>query len=98
MITVVTRLVAEGGRAADLEAVLFALCEKSLRPALGCTGAEVSRSAHSDRHFLLLAHFADARRHAEHAASEGWAEALPRLMDCLEGLPDIEIYEVLPGS
>ena len=97
-ITVVTRLVAAKGRETDLQAVLCALCEQSLRPAPGCTEAEVSCSAHSDRHFLLLTRFVDARSHADHAASEAWADALPGLMDCLEGLPDIEIYQALSGA
>lgn len=94
MITVTTRLLAAEGREDELQGALEAICAAALETP-GCCLSEASKSAHDSRRFLLLACFADAGAHAAHANSESFAQALPGLMDCLEGLPDIEIYEDL---
>jgi len=94
VITVTTRLLAAEGREDELEGTLLAICGTSLASP-GCDRSEVSKSAHNSRRFLLLARFADADAQAAHANSESFAQALPALMDCLEGLPDIEVYEDL---
>ena len=94
MITVTTRLLAAEGREAELRAALQAICAATLASP-GCRRCEASKSAHNPRRFLLIACFADASAHAAHANSESFAQALPALMDCLEGLPDIEVYEPL---
>ena len=93
MITVTTKLRAAEGRAEELAERLAALCGESLLASPGCRRAEVSRSVHDERRFLLLTRFDDDAAHAAHANSESHAAALPGLMDCLEGLPEIEIYE-----
>jgi quinol monooxygenase YgiN len=95
VITVTTKLLAAESRAAELASLLADLCAKTLESTDGCRRSEVSRSAHDERRFLLLTCFDDAGAHANHANSELYTAALPGLMDCLEGLPDIEIYEDL---
>ena len=92
MITVTTKLLAAESRVEELAGLLVDLCKASLQTP-GCRRSQVSRSAHDERRFLLLGVFDDSDAHAAYSNSPVFAEALPGLMDCLEGLPDIEIYE-----
>jgi quinol monooxygenase YgiN len=93
VITVTTKLLAADGRADELAGLLAELCISTLKSMPGCRRSECSRSAHDERRFLLLTSFEDEEAHAAHANSQAFADALPGVMDCLEGLPDIEIYE-----
>jgi len=90
VITVTMRLLAAEGKAAELAGLLEELCAVP-----GCLRNEVSRSAHDERRFLVLMAFEDEAAQAAHSNSEGYTRALPSVMECLEGLPDIEIYEEL---
>ena len=98
MVTVVMRLVAAEDRAPELARALQALRDESLAQASGCLRAAVSISSHSPRHFLLLADFEDEASHAAHANSEAYASTLAAVMDCLEGVPRIELYGDLAGA
>jgi quinol monooxygenase YgiN len=93
VITVTTKLLAAESRAAELADLLADLCAKTLETTPGCRRSEISRSIHDERRFLLITCFDDEGAQAHQANSEAYAAALPGLMDCLEGLPDIEIYE-----
>lgn len=93
MITVTTKLLAAEGREDALLALLRDLCAQMVEKAPGCRRSEVSRSSHDDRRFLLLWCFEDAGSHVAHANSDAYAQLLPSLMELLEGLPDIELYE-----
>ena len=95
MITVTTKLLAAPGRAAELAGLLADLCVKTLEFAPSCRRSEACRSDHDESRFLLATRFDDAATHAAHANSEAYAQALPGLMDCLEVLPDVEIYQDL---
>lgn len=89
------RLWAAEGREAELAGVLQKLCDDMRGSTPGCSRSEASRSAHDPRRFLLLTCFADEVAYADHANSESYGEILPALMDCLEALPEIEIYQDL---
>ena len=93
MITVTTRLLAAEGRDLELAGLLSDLCGKMVESTPGCRRSEVTRSVHDPRRYLLLWCFEDAAAHAAHANSESYSQALPALMDCLEGVPEIELYE-----
>ena len=92
------RLVAAEARAPELARALQALRDESLERAAGCLRAVVSISSHSPRHFLLLADFEDEASHEAHANSEAYTRTLAAVMDCLEGVPRIELYEDLPHA
>ena len=93
MLAVTSRLKVKKGREADLERVTLALAEKALANEKGCHGFQLRRSKHDAQIYELLERYDDDEALASHSNSEHLRDAIPALMDCLEGLPVVALFE-----
>jgi len=95
VIAVTSRLVARPGREPQLEKLLGELAAQVRSREAGCALFLAARSPHDPRIFLLIERYVDALAHAAHANAEHFAAALPDLMECLEGHPEIALFHEL---
>lgn len=94
--TVTTRLLAKPGREEELAAVLTRFAATVRGAEGGCLEYRLARSQHDARHFLVVERYRDAEALAAHANSGHLREVLPELMECLESLPDVGVFDDLP--
>jgi len=93
VVAIVSRLVSRPGRGEELAGIVRELAEKVRANEPGCLDYRLVRSRHAPDAFLLLERYADEEALTEHVNAPHWVEALPGLMECLEGLPEIAIYD-----
>ena len=93
MLAVTSRLKVKKGREAEFERTALALAEKSLANETGCHDFRLTRSKHDPQTYELLERYSDEEALASHSNSEHLRDAIPTLMDCLEGIPLVALFE-----
>jgi quinol monooxygenase YgiN len=93
LLAVTSRLRVKKGREAEFERAALALAESALANEEGCRGFRLTRSKHDPQLYELLERYRDDEALASHSNSEHLRDAMPGLMDCLEGVPVVALFE-----
>ena len=93
MIAVVSRLVPGSGRQEEFARIVRELAQKVRANEPSCLDYRLVRSRHEPDVYLLLERYTDDAALAEHVNATHYVEAVPDLMECLDGLPEIAIYD-----
>ena len=95
MVGVTVRLVAKPGREHDLEDILRQMTLEVASREPGCLLYQPTRSRHDPRTYLVLERYENDEALANHSNGAHYQEALNRLMECLDGLPEIALFDEL---
>ena len=95
MIAVTALLKAKRGEEDQLERVLRELAQKVRGAEPGCLLYQVARSQHDHQLYAVIERYTDEEALAAHANSEHNRDATPALMECLDGRPEIALFEEL---
>lgn len=95
MLSITARLRAKKGEQDALERVLCELERQVLQNESGCLLFRAARSKHDPQLYVLIERYRDEDALADHANSEHYREALPALMERLEGHPEIALFDEL---
>lgn len=98
MVAVTALLRAKEGREQELEALLRELAGAVASNEPGCASWWPVRSKHDSRLYLLIERYTDDGALADHANAEHYVEAIPGLMDCLEGPPQLALFDDLDAG
>ena len=93
MLAITSRLKVKKGREADFERVALELAESTLANEKDCHGYRLARSPHDPQLYELLERYADDAALAIHSNSNHLRDAVPALMDCLDGTPEVALFE-----
>lgn len=93
MIAVTASLRAKEGKREELEAVLVSLSEKVRANEPDCALYQVARCKSEPDLLLVMERYRDEAALAAHSNSGHFKAAIPSMMGCLEGTPDIVIYD-----
>jgi quinol monooxygenase YgiN len=93
MVAVVTRLTPGAGRQEELARIVGELAQKVRANEPHCLEYRLVRSRHEPGVYLLLERYADDGALTDHVNAAHYAEVVPALMECLDGLPEIAIYD-----
>jgi quinol monooxygenase YgiN len=93
VLAVKSRLKVKKGRETDFVRVALALAERTLATEKDCHGFQLTQSKHDPQIYELLERYSDDEALASHSNTEHLRDALPALMDCLEGTPVVALFD-----
>jgi len=98
MLSMTALLRAKKGEEAALERVLCDLARQVAQNEPGCLLYRAARSKHDPQLYVLIERYRDEDALAAHANAEHYREAVPALMACLEGRPEIALFDELESD
>lgn len=93
MIALVVQMKAREDKAAEFEGVMKALAEKVRANESGCALYQLARSKKSALEYVLLERYQDEAALAQHSGSDHFKQAMPAMMACLDGPPQVSVYD-----
>ena len=93
MITLVVNMTTKEGKAAEFESVMKALSEKVVANESGCKLYQLARSKSTENAYVLLERYVDEEALAVHSNTDYFKAGIPGMMACLDGRPDIAMYD-----
>jgi len=98
VIAVTARLRARRGEEEAVAAALRALTQSVRAEEPACLLYRAARSKHDPQLFVVLERYRDDAALAAHANSAHFREAVPALLDLLEGQPEIALFDELEAD
>jgi quinol monooxygenase YgiN len=94
MIAVIARMKVSEGKSKRFEAVIGELARRVIAEEKGCLQYQLCR-ARDGATYVMLERYADQEALRAHGATPHFAEAAPKLMECLASGPEIEVLAVV---
>ena len=93
MVAVTAHVKVKEGMGEELERVMKALAEKVLANEPGCEQYQLCRSKQDPQAYVVMERYQDDDALGAHANSEHFKAAIPEMMACCEGPPNILLFD-----
>jgi len=95
MIAVTAELRAKPGCQQDLERLMGSMAQRATTDEPGCRVFRLARSRHDPQLYLSFQRYDDDAAMSAHSHAEYFTSAIPAMMECLEELPRLAVFDEL---
>ncbi len=96
MLAVTATLKIKAGKEEEVEGVMRGLGEKVRANESGCKLYQLARSKKDPQVYVVLERYDDKDAFATHSQTDYFKAAVPKMGQCFDGPPAIEIFEEIP--